>query len=112
MPGIRIQHPTARNVRFTMTDPNQPYDIPYNCTPPAYGGCGQVHTHKTHHLNIDETGAAIINDALYEKVKPYLLANGFSETNVVVKPPTMGIGLLPPDAAEGAWGNIPILEGD
>jgi hypothetical protein len=115
MAGIRIQHPTQRNVRFTITDPSVPYSTPRECTPPEYGGCGRVHTHKTHHLNLDEMGACIIGDVLYEKIKGYLVAFGFSETNVVKKPPAMGIGLGPRIAGSGAWGNIPVIvagEGD
>lgn len=110
MAGIRIQHPTARNVRFNLTDPNIPFDRPYQCTPPEFGGCGQIHTHKTHHLNIDENGACIVGDVLYEKIKGYLFAYGFRETNVVAKPPTMGIGLGPAIAGRGPWGNIPIIK--
>lgn len=111
MAGVRIQHPTVRNVRFNVTDPNVPYSSPRQCTPPEFGGCGQVHVFKTHHLNLDETGAAIVGDVLYEKIKPYLVAFGFTETNVVAKPPTMGIGLGPKIEGAGQWGNIPVLEG-
>jgi hypothetical protein len=111
MAGVRIQHPTARNVRFTVTDPNQPYDQPYQCTPPEFGGCGQVHLFKTHHVNLDETGAAIVGDVLFEKAKAHFIAAGFSVTNKVDHPPTMGIGLGPQAKGLGAWGNIPIITG-
>ena len=110
MAGVRVQHPTAKNVRFTMSEPDHPYPSgPYQCTAPEYGGCGQAHVFKTHHLNLDETGTAIIGDVLYEKVKGHLFANGFRETNVVAKPPALGIGL---GNGKGAWGNIPIIRGD
>jgi hypothetical protein len=111
MAGVRIVHPTARNVRFTVTDPNQPYDVPYQCTPPEFGGCGQVHLFKTHHLNLDDTGAAIVGDVLWEKAAAYFLANGFSVESEVLNPPTIGLGLAPPVAGKGAWGNIPIIHG-
>lgn len=112
MAGVRVQHPTARNVRFTMSEPDHPYPSgPYQCTPPEFGGCGQVHVFKTHHLNLDETGAAIVGDVLYEKVKAHLFAYGFREANVVVNPPTLGIGLGPRQEGSGQWGNIPTLEG-
>lgn len=107
MAGVRIQHPTQRSVRFTITDPNIPYSSPRQCTPPEFGGCGQVHLFKTHHLNLDETGAVIVGDVLYEKAKAHFLAAGFRETNIVAHPPTMGIGLDP--NGKGAWGNIPIV---
>jgi hypothetical protein len=97
-----------------MSEPDRPYEKPYQCTPPEFGGCGRVHTHKTHHLNLDEAGAAIIGDVLYEKVKAYLFAYGFREANIVEKPPALGIGLLPATRGNGHWGDIPIIkaEGD
>lgn len=109
MAGIRVVHPTARNCRFTITDPGQQYERPRECTPPEFGGCGQVHTHKTHHLNIDDVGSAIVGDVLFEKIRAYLFAFGFSVANVVDKPPTMGIGLGPQVEGRGPWGNIPIV---
>jgi hypothetical protein len=64
---------------------------------------------KTHHLNLDETGAVIVGDVLYEKIKGQLALHGFLETNVVAKPPTMGVGLGPRRNGQGTWGNIPIV---
>lgn len=112
MAGVRVQHPTARNVRFTMSHPDQPYDRPYQCTPPEYGGCGQVHLFKTDHLNIDETGSAIVNDVLYERVKGALAEAGFRWANVVDKPPTMTIGVGMGGNGHGDWGNIPIIRSE
>lgn len=112
MAGIRITHPTVRNARFTVVESDRPYPSgPQQCTPPEFGGCGSVHLFKTHHLNIDEVGSAIIGDVLYEKLKLLLVANGFSESNVVHKPPTLGIGVGTPAPGTGAWGNIPIVRG-
>jgi len=111
MAGVRIQHPTARNARFTITEPI-PYPTPYTCTSPEFGGCGSVHTFKTHHLNVDETGAVIVGDMLYQKIKHHLVTAGFAETNVVKKPPTQGIGLGPKTPDTGAWGNIPIIRAE
>lgn len=113
MAGVRLTHPTARNVRFTISEPDHPYPSgPYQCTPPEFGGCGQVHVFKTHHLNIDETGSVIIGDGLWEMAKAHILANGFSLANEVLNPPTLGIGLGPQVAGRGPWGNIPIIRGD
>lgn len=109
MAGVRIQHPTQRNVRFNITEPDHPYLQPYQCTPPEFGGCGQVHLFKTHHLNLDETGAVIVGDELYRLARAHFVAAGFIETNIVDKPPTLGIGLAPPEPGRGAWGNIPIV---
>lgn len=85
------------------------YPKPYTCTPPEFGGCGSTHLFKTHHLNIDETGACIVGDVLYLKIKHLLAAEGFVETNVVAKPPTLGVGLGPRREGTGQWGNIPIV---
>lgn len=110
MAGVRVVHPTARNCRFTISEPDHPYPKgPYQCTPPEFGGCGQVHIFKTHHLNIDEVGSAIVGDLLFEKAKAYLYANGFSVSNEVARPPTLGIGLGGQTPGRGAWGNIPIV---
>ena len=110
MAGVRLQHPTARNVRFSISEPDHPYPGgPYQCTPPEFGGCGQVHIFKTHHLNVDEVGSAIVGDVLFERARAHLLAAGFSIANEVKKPPTLGIGLGPQRNGTGAWGNIPIV---
>lgn len=110
MAGVRVVHASVRNARFTVVESDRPYKDPYQCTPPEFGGCGSVHMFKTHHLNIDEQGAAIVNDVLYERIKHLLVLNGFSEANVVAKPPAMGIGLKT-EVGRGAWGNIPIIHG-
>lgn len=109
MAGVRVQHPTERNVRYTVVEGDRPYREPYHCTPPEFGGCGSIHLFKTHHLNVGEDGACIVNDVLYDKIKLLLVAAGFSETNVVAKPPTMGIGAGAYVPGSGAWGNIPIV---
>jgi hypothetical protein len=111
MAGVRVQHPTARSVRFTVVESDRPYLTPYQCTAPEFGGCGTTHLFKTHHLNLDDTGAVIVGDKLYEKIKGLLALNSFSETNVVAKPPTMGIGVGAHVPGSGSWGNIPILRG-
>ena len=111
MAGIRVVHATVRDARFTVVEKDRPYQTPQQCTPPEFGGCGSTHIFKTHHLNIDGQGAAIVGDVLYEKIKHLLYANGFSESNIVVKPPTLGIGIGQANPGSGAWGNIPIVRG-
>jgi hypothetical protein len=112
MAGIRVVHDTARNVRFTIVENDHPYPSgPQQCTPPEFGGCGSTHEFKTHHLNIDEAGSAIVGDVLYERIKFLLVLNGFRESNVVAQPPTLGIGIGAANPGSGAWGNIPIIRG-
>jgi hypothetical protein len=92
MPGIRVQHPTERNVRYTVVEPKVPYPEPYTCTPPEFGGCGSVHMFKTHHLNLDDTGAVIVSTGVYDRIKDRLVLDGFVTTNEVKKPPRIGVG--------------------
>jgi hypothetical protein len=106
MSGIRVQHPTQRNVRYTIVDQNQPYPEPYTCTPPEFGGCGSVHLFKTHHLNLDDVGAVIVSTGVYDRIKARLAIDGFALTNEVKKPPTLGIGM---GRKKGAWGDIEIV---
>ena len=95
MSGIRYQHPTQRNCRYTIVEPDVPYARPYQCSPPAYGGCGSVHLFKTHHLDLDQTGAAIVSTAIHRKIRHRLIADGFVQTNAVRKPPARMIGAVP-----------------
>lgn len=95
MSGVRLQHPTERNVRYTVVEPNIPYGLPYQCTPPEFGGCGSTHLFKTHHLNLDETGAVIVSTGVYDRLKERLAQDGFAVTNEVKKPPRIGIGMTP-----------------
>lgn len=112
MAGIRVIHDTVRNARFTVVEKDHPYPSgPQQCTPPEFGGCGSVHIFKTHHLNIDENGACIVGDLLYAKIRHLMVLNGFRESNVVAKPPTLGIGIGIQTPGSGAWGNIPIVRG-
>lgn len=107
MPGIRYQHPTHRNVRYTIVEPNIPYPEPYHCTSPELGGCGTVHLFKTHHLNLDDTGSVIVSTGMHERIKDRLALDGFVQTNVVKKPPAIGIGMS--NDHRGAWQGIEIV---
>ena len=110
MAGVRIQHPTQKNVRFNIIESDIPYKPgPRQCSPPEFGGCGQIHVFKTHHLTLDETGSVIVEQKLYAKIKQHCLAAGFVQANIVKKPPAMGIGLAPQVPGTGAFGNIPII---
>jgi hypothetical protein len=91
--GIRIQHPTARNVRYTVVESSRPYPAPYQCTPPAVGGCGSTHLFKTHHLNLDEQGACIVSQMVFRRIRVALEADGFAVANEVRRPPALLLGL-------------------
>jgi len=111
MPGVRVHHLTVRNARFTVVENDRPYSQPLQCAAPEFGGCGSVHTFKTHHLNVDDTGSVIVGDKLFEKIRELLAANDFVIANEVKRPPTLGIGLGQQVAGAGAWGNIQIIHG-
>ncbi len=106
MPGTRFQHPTQRNVRYTVVEPTIPYPEPYQCTPPEFGGCGSVHLFKTHHLNLDDTGAVILSSGMVGRIRERLILDGFVELNEVKKPPAIGIGMA---KGKGEWGGIEIV---
>jgi hypothetical protein len=107
VPGIRVQHPTQRNVRYTIVEPNIPYGQPYQCTPPEFGGCGTKHLFKTHHLNLDETGSVIVSTGVFERIRDRLALDGFVLTNEVQKPPALGIGMHA--NKKGKWGDIQVV---
>lgn len=106
MSGIRVQHPSHKNVRYTVVEPDKPYPVPYQCTPPEFGGCGSTHIFKTHHLNLDDTGAVIVSQGVYERIKGRLALDGFVTANEVQKPPRLGIGM---GSGSGSWGGIQIV---
>ena len=109
MAGVRIRHISDHDCRWTLIERDRPYPVPYVCTPPEFGGCGQTHQYKAHHLNLDATGSVIIGDVLFERLRPLLLGCGFAVVNEVQKPPALDIGLAPQRAGAGAWGAMPIL---
>lgn len=91
MPGVRIQHATYRSTRLTLVDGNRAYRAPFDC--PV---CHRVHTHKTYHLGLDESGAVIVSPEIVARLKALPLMGGFRITNEVAKPPTQHIDLARP----------------
>jgi len=83
--GIRVQHMTARNTRFSVVEP-LPYEKPYVCKK-----CRTTHDFKTHHLDLDETGAAIVAPGVFERIRGTLATNGFRLANTVERPPAIHI---------------------
>lgn len=96
MPGIRLQAPPGvRNVRYTVVEAANPYPVPYTCTSPMMGGCGSTHLFKTHHLNIDDTGAVIVSTGVYDRIKSRLELDGYVLANEVAKPPPIIVNGMP-----------------
>jgi hypothetical protein len=90
-----------------VVEPHIPYPVPYQCTPPEFGGCGAVHLFKAHHLNLDATGACIISTGVLDRIKGRLILDGFIIGNEVKKPPKIGIGMA--RDRKGKWEGIPIV---
>jgi hypothetical protein len=72
--------------------------VPYQCSPPAFGGCGRVHIFKTYHLSLDDTGAVLIEAKLYARIKALLALDGFTAVGEVKAPPPVTIGWAPQPA--------------
>lgn len=98
--GVRIQHPTARSVTFSVTDGNRPYRVPLACGASIVVAgelrpCGRIHTFKTYHLNLDETGAVIVSQEIVERLRriagqPFAVANPVPHPpDQVVRPPRL-----------------------
>lgn len=95
MSGIRIQHPTARSMTFTISDVSRPYRAAMHCGAPVVVRgelriCGRVHVHKTYHLNLDETGAVIVSTEIVERLRR-IPGQPFVVANVVAEPPSQTI---------------------
>ena len=82
MPGVRIQHPTERNCTFTLVEPT----VPYRGEPIDCSVCHTVHTFKTWHIKLDESGAGIVSPEVIERLWRIPL-NPFQIANEVEKPP-------------------------
>lgn len=91
MAGVRIQHPTAHDVTFTIVDGSRPYRAPLACQAMVvvHGErrpCARTHAFKTYHLALDATGAAIVSVEILERLKA-IPGNPFVVTNEVACPP-------------------------
>lgn len=89
MPGVRVQHATERNVRYTLVDGGRPYKAPYYCY-----ACGRMHAFKTYHFSLDETGACIVSVEIAARLRR-LHGHGFAIGNTVAQPPAQVIGHTP-----------------
>jgi hypothetical protein len=54
----------------------------------------RTHVFKTHHLNLDETGAVIVSTGVFERIKARLALDGFRRhERGRERPPAIGVGL-------------------
>lgn len=89
--GVRIQHPTERNVVFTLVDGRRPYVQPVVCAP-----CATTHAFKTYHLHLDESGAAIVSQEIVARMRSLPAMGGFRVANAVADPPTQRLVVAAP----------------
>lgn len=90
MPGVRIQHPSARSTTLTLAS-SRPLREPLVCgarivVRGELRPCGRTHLLKTYHLNLDEAGATIVSAEVWEMLQR-IPANPFRVTNEVARPP-------------------------
>ena len=90
--GVRIQHPTERNVVFLMVDGRRPYLAPLVCSP-----CGKTHAFKTYHLRLDEVGSAVVSQEIIARLQSLSPPMGpFVVVNEVTAPPAQRVTIATP----------------
>lgn len=89
MPGVRIQHPSARSTTFTIVDASRPYRTPWACPPPPIG-CARTHGFKTYHIRLDEVGSAIVAPEILDRLRR-IPGQPFRVTNDVAEPPAQTV---------------------
>jgi hypothetical protein len=89
--GVRIQHPTEKNVTFLIVDGRRPYKGLVAC-----GACNKTHEFKTYHLRLDETGATIVSQEIVARLQELPAMGGFSIANEVAEPPAQRLILSKP----------------
>lgn len=95
MSGIRIQHDRLRSVTLTLVDGARPYREALVCRAlmvirGELRPCARTHPHKTYHLTLDEAGAVIVSDTIWERLQR-IPGNPFRVANEVAAPPSQTI---------------------
>lgn len=85
--GIRIRHSTERNVTYTLVDGRRPMHTPYECP-----RCRRPHDFKTYHIDLDDTGAAIVSQMVLERLMS-IPAQPFGIVDTVANPPDIRVGV-------------------
>ena len=90
MAGVRIQHPTARSVTLTLAS-SRPLRGSLACQAQIVvrgelRPCARIHTVKTYHLNLDQTGAVIVSAEVWDMLQR-IPSNTFRVANEVARPP-------------------------
>jgi hypothetical protein len=85
--GIRIRHATETNVTYTLVDGRRPYLAPYECP-----RCRRIHEFKTYHIDLDDTGAAIVSQTVLGRLMS-IPAHPFEIVDTVPNPPDIRVGV-------------------
>lgn len=96
MAGLRIRHREVTNRILTIVDQGQPYSAPYPCPT-----CHLIHVFKTYHVELDDTGTAIVSLEVWFHVQR-IPAHGFQVVNQVDKPPARVLSLDPSRPVPGS----------
>lgn len=62
--GIRIVHASARNAVVIIHNLKRPLQTPVICS-----FCQNVHQAKTYHIRVDDEGASIVSETVFEGLK-------------------------------------------
>lgn len=82
MAGVRIVHPTERSRLVVIVDIARPLQDPTACL-----RCNTMHTHKSYHLDLDDTGAAIVAVPVFRALQKAGAIPGMFEVSGEVKNP-------------------------
>lgn len=88
--GIRIRHHTAAGGLFIVPLLHKPFPAHpprEECGACARAGQSLIHPCKTIHLMLDDSGAVIVSEAVWEDIQKVQNRAGFTPANVVIKPP-------------------------
>lgn len=99
MPGVRLHHPTLRNVTYTITNYAVRLVIPMFCASCSGGPEGDpatprsvVHEFKTLHLNIDALGDVWVHEGIFELMERNGLIEDLQPIRTKGAPPPQVIG--------------------
>ena len=86
--GIRIRHHFRRSQMLPVPLLFEPWDTTGR---PPCGLCHTIHPCKVMHLDLDDTGAIIVSQEVWQKLRRVPTSGGFTAVNPVLHPPPQGI---------------------
>lgn len=86
MAGVRLYHPTLRGGVYLVKHFRR-YQVPLVCSI-----CREIHTQKTYHLNLDNSGFTIVSPTVLSRLQEVGMA-GLEIMNEVEKPPAITLNI-------------------